>query len=136
MPAHPSRACVEGAPAADAANANGHDDEERPAAHLSLPPLNMLARQHLLSEEEVVAGNCLPLQRRVTTQIMRNWQPHLTAQAQPPSTRCQNLRMLHSKVTVNATSRAPEDAAGHGNSKWGNGGIGKNRMADARGPSE
>ena len=56
--------CVEGAPAADAA-INDSDDEVRPAAHLSLPPLNMLARQHLLSEEEVVAGNCLPLQRRV-----------------------------------------------------------------------
>ena len=69
--------CVEGAPAADAANANVHDDEEHPAAHLSLPPLNMLARQHLLSEEEVVAGNCLPLQRRVTKQIMRNWQPEV-----------------------------------------------------------
>ena len=105
--------CVEGAPAADAAIANDNDDEVRPAPHLSLPPLNMLARQHLLSEEEVVAGNCLPLQRRVTTQIMRNWAPHLTAQAQPASIRCQHLRMLHSKVTVNATSRVPEGAAGH-----------------------
>ena len=29
--------------------------------------LNMLARQHLLSEEEIVAGCSPPLQRRVTT---------------------------------------------------------------------
>jgi len=32
--------------------------------------LNMLARQHLLSEEEIVAGCSPPMQRRVTTQIM------------------------------------------------------------------
>ena len=71
----------------------------------------MLTRQHLLSEDEVGAGCCLPLQRRVTTQIMRSWEPHL--KAQPPNRRCQDLRMLHSKVSVNATSRVPEDAPGH-----------------------
>ena len=92
--------CVEGAPAADAANANDNDHQVRPAAPLSLPPLNMLARQHLLSEEEVGAGADL-----------RNWEPHL--KARPPSRRCQDLRMLHSKVSVNATSRVPEDAPGH-----------------------
>ena len=89
--------CVEAAPAVNAATTDDNDnDEVRDGAHLSLPPLNMLAGQHLLSEEEVGAGCCLPLQRRVTTQIMRNWEPHL--KAQPPSRRCQDLRMLHSKV--------------------------------------
>jgi hypothetical protein len=73
----------------------------------------MLARQHLLSEEEIVAGCSPPLQRRVTTQIMRHWEPHLTAQKEPPSARCKHLRMLHGKVTVNAISRVPEGEAGH-----------------------
>ena len=71
----------------------------------------MLARQHLLSEEEVGAGFCLPQQCRVTAQIMGNWEPHLNAQ--PPSRRCQDLRMLHRKVSVNASSRVPEDSPGH-----------------------
>ena len=71
----------------------------------------MLARQHLLSEEEVGAGFCLPQQRRVTAHIMDNWKPHLNAQ--PPSRRCQDLRMLHREVSVNASSRVPEDSPGH-----------------------
>ena len=82
--------CVEAAPAAKAADADADNAEAPAAAHLSLPPLNMLARQHLLSEEEIVAG------------------------CSPPSARCKHLmRMLHSKVTVNTISRVPEGEPGH-----------------------
>jgi hypothetical protein len=78
-------------------------------------PTRQLERQHLLSEEEMVASCSLPLPlpRRVTAQIMRHWKPHLTAQEEPPSARCKHLRMLHSKVTVNAILRVPEGAPGH-----------------------
>jgi hypothetical protein len=90
--------CVEAAPAAKAADADADNAEAPAAAHLSLPPLNMLARQHLLSEEEIVAGCSPPMQRRVTTQIMRYWEPHLTAQEEPPSSRRKNLCMLRSML--------------------------------------
>ena len=63
-------------------------------------------------EKYKLASTCLPA-RRVTTQIMRYWEPHLTSQAQPPSLRCQHLRLLHSKETVNATSDVSGGAPGH-----------------------
>ena len=59
--------CVEAAPAAN--------DSDAAAPPLSLPPLNLLAKQHSLSEEEIGAGCVLPPQRRVTAQIMRHWGP-------------------------------------------------------------
>jgi len=55
--------CVEAAPAAN--------DGDAAAPPLSLPPLNLLAKQHPLSEEEIGAGCVLPPQRRVAAQIMR-----------------------------------------------------------------
>ena len=44
---------------------------------------------------------------------MRYWEPHLTDQSSASSLRCQHLRMLHSKVTVNATSDVSEGDPGH-----------------------
>jgi len=58
------------------------------------------------SEVEIVPGCSLPLQRRVSTQIMRHWEPHLTAQEEVPSARRKHLRMLHCKVPA-------EGAPGH-----------------------
>ena len=53
-----------------AGGARADGDGPRPAAPLSLPPLNHLASQHV-SEDE---GACkLPPQRRVTSQVMSHW---------------------------------------------------------------
>jgi len=93
--------CVEAAPAAN-------DGDAAAAPPLSLPPLNLLAKQHSLSEEEIGAGCVLPPQRRITAQIMRHWGPHVTALQEPPSARCLHLRTLHCTHTCIATSRKEE----------------------------
>jgi hypothetical protein len=92
--------CVEAAPAAN--------DGDAAAPPLSFPPLNQLAKQHSLSEEEIGAGCVLPPQRRITAQIMRHWGPHATALQEPPSARCLHLRTLHCTHTCIATSRKEE----------------------------
>ena len=61
--------------ASNALDVAADNREARAAADISLPPLNMLVRQHTLSEEEVAAGCSLPLQRRVTTQMTANHVP-------------------------------------------------------------
>ena len=105
--------CVEAAPAAGvAATDNG---AQRPASPLSLPPLNLLAKQHQLSEEEIGAGCVLPPQRRVTAQIMRHWGPHASAKEEPPSARCKHLRMLHRTHTCIAISSTKDGEPGHSN---------------------
>ena len=53
--------CVEAAPHATPADAGAEYAEARAAAPLSLPPLNLLAKQHNLSEEAIGAGCSLPL---------------------------------------------------------------------------
>ena len=105
--------CVEAAPAANAGVADADNGAQRAASPLSLPPLNLLHKQHQLSEEEIGAGCVLPLQRRVTGQIMSHWGPHATAKAEPPSARCQHLRMLHRTHTCIATSSTDDGEPGH-----------------------
>ncbi len=71
------------APAAGADNT-----EARAAAPLSLPPLNLLAKQHNLSEGEIGADCSLPPQSRVNKQVMRHRAPHVAAKDAPPNDRC------------------------------------------------
>ena len=107
--------CVESAPDHPADPAAGDDandrdsDGLRPAAPLSLPPLDKLASQHA-SEDESTA---LPDQRRVTVQIMRNWEQHLTIQDNPPSSRCAELDRMHRSQAIDAISRTQEGDSGH-----------------------
>jgi hypothetical protein len=65
--------CVEAAPDAAPAADGADNTESLAAALLSLPPLNMLAKQQTPSEEEIGAGHSLPVQSRVTKQVMRHW---------------------------------------------------------------
>ena len=44
---------------------------------------------------------------------MRHWDPHASAQQEPPSSWCQHLRMLHRTHTCIATSRKEEGEPGH-----------------------
>ena len=70
--------CVEVSPdvVGDAA-AQAPDAAEAPVVTLLLPPLNLLATMQNSSEEE---GNITrPPQARITSQIMSQWEPHLTA---------------------------------------------------------
>ena len=83
------------------------------ALPLSLPPLNLLAKQHQLSEEEIGAGCVLAPQRRVTAQSMRHWGPHASAEEEPPSARCKHLRMLHRTHTCIAISSTEDGEPGH-----------------------
>ena len=89
-------------------NGESNDGDAAAAPPLSLPPLNLLAKQHSLSEEEIGAGCVLPPQRRITAQIMRHWGPHVTALQEPPSARCLHLRTLHCTHMCIATSRKEE----------------------------
>ena len=68
--------CVEGMqdPPADAADANADGacadgNGPRPAVPLSLPPLNLLASQHVSEDKKACK---LPPQRRVTSQVMHH----------------------------------------------------------------
>ena len=92
--------CVESAqdPPADPAAGDDVDERDgdgpRPAAPLPLPPLNKLASQH---SEDV--DTKLPEQRRVTAQIMRNWEQHKAIEDKPPSSRSEKMLRLHRAST-------------------------------------
>ena len=105
--------CVEAAPDAAPAAAGADNTEARAAAPLSLPPLNLLHKQHSLSEKEIGAGCVLPPQRRVTKQVMRNWEPHVTAKDAPPNDRCRQMLELHCKQSFPAISRVAKGEPGH-----------------------
>jgi len=55
----------------------------------------MLAKQQTLSEEEIGAVCSLPVQSRVTKQVMRHWAPHVAAKEAPPNDRCKQMLALH-----------------------------------------
>ena len=62
---------VEAAPGAAASDYPADYDEARAVSPLSLPPLNMLSRQHNLTEEGIGAGCALPTPSRITAPVMR-----------------------------------------------------------------
>ena len=80
--------CVEGMqdPPADAADANddgarADSNGPRPTVPLSLPPLNLLASQHVLEDDEACK---LPPHHRVTSQVMRHVAQHTPSQTTIP----------------------------------------------------
>ena len=90
--------CVEGMqdPPADAADADADGaradgNGPRPAVPLSLPPLNLLASQHVSEDEEACK---LPPQRRVTSQVMRHWAQHTAIADNAPSARQRQMRLI------------------------------------------
>jgi len=78
---------------------------------LLLPPLNLLATMQNSSEEE---GNTStrPTQARLTSQIMLNWAPHLTAAANGISNRSTTLNQLHQMQRIPAKVAAPTSILG------------------------
>ena len=104
--------CVEVSPdvVGDAA-AQAPDAAEAPVVTLLLPPLNLLATMQNSSEEE---GNTItrPPQPRITSQIMRNWAPHLTAAANSVSTRSTKVNQLHQLQRIRAKVAAPASILG------------------------
>ncbi len=71
------------------------DDNARP---LSLPPLNLLASLRVRQDVENGDANArpsLPMQRRVTKQIMREWDRHKNALRNPPTERMRDVHQLH-----------------------------------------
>ena len=109
--------CVEGMqdPPADAADADADGaradgNGPRPAVPLSLPPLNHLASQHVSEEEEACR---LPLQRRVTSQVMRHWAQHTAIADNAPSARQRHLDALHKTLACDAISRTKAGEPGH-----------------------
>ena len=100
--------CVEAAPDAAPADAGADNTEARAAALLSLPPLNMLAQQQTLSDEEIGAGCLLPVQSRVTRQVMRHWAPHVAGKEAPPNVRsgaCRFSRFTASRASLSSRAR-------------------------------
>ena len=88
------------------AAAQSPDAAEAPVVTLLLPPLNLLATMQNSSEEE---GNTptRPRQARVTSQIMSNWAPHLTAAANGKSNRSKMVNHLHQMQRIPAKVDAP-----------------------------
>ena len=95
--------CIEWAPpAADAADAEQQSDDDN-ARPLPIPPLNLLATMQARQDEEegdAAARASLPLQRRVTAQVMKNWPQHLQVAANPPSRRAKDMLQLHCVQSV------------------------------------
>ena len=95
--------CIEWAPpAADAADDEQQSDDDN-ARPLPIPPLNLLASMQARQDEEegdAAARASLPLQRRVTAQVMKNWPQHLQAAANPPSRRAKDMLQLHCVQSV------------------------------------
>ena len=79
--------CIEWAPpAADAAEAEQQSDDDN-ARPLPIPPLNLLASMQARQDEEegdAAARASLPLQRRITAQVMKTWPQHLASGGQVP----------------------------------------------------
>jgi hypothetical protein len=76
------------------------DDNARP---LSLPPLNLLASLRVRQDVEngdAGARPSLPMQRRVTKQIMSEWDRHQIALRNPPTDRMRAVHTLHITQSV------------------------------------
>ena len=76
------------------------DDNARP---LSLPPLNLLASLRVRQDVEngdACARPSLPMQRRVTKQIMSEWDRHQIALRNPPTDRMRDVHTLHITQSV------------------------------------
>ena len=76
------------------------DENARP---LSLPPLNLIASLRVRQDVEngdADAHPSLPLQRRVTKQIMREWDRHKLALSNPPTDRMRDVHKLHITQSV------------------------------------
>ena len=86
--------CVEAAPDAAPTDAGADKTEARAAAPLSLPPLNMLAKNQTLSEEEIWSW-LLAASSEPRHQVMRHWSPHVAAKEAPPNDRCKQMLTLH-----------------------------------------
>ena len=101
--------CTEWAPtapvaaAAAAAQRRDGDDVDANARPLLIPPLNLLASlQARQAEDEGNAADraSIPPQRRITTEIMRQWPQHVRTAANPPFRRAQEVHQLHCTQSV------------------------------------
>jgi hypothetical protein len=109
--------CVEGMqdPPANAADADfdgarADGNSPRPAVPLSLPPLNLLASQHVLEDKEACK---LPPHHCVTSQVMRHWAQHTAITDNAPSAQHRHIDALHKSQACDAISRTKAGEPGH-----------------------